>query len=568
MSLIVFKNVRFKNFLSYSNKWSEINLIKHPDNLLTGKNGFGKSVLLDLMIYSLYGKPYRRIKKDELVNNVNNKDLNVELCFDVDEIPYKIVRGIKPNKFEIYRDGDMIDQDSKTRDYQNMLEQSIIGMSEMTFRQTVILGSADYVPFMRMSTSHRRLIIEELLDIQLFSVMNKLTKGRISEGKTLITNLENQVNVIENSIKYLNKSIQSEDDNTQGLVEKNLLKISESNIIINDMLNLIPDIIDDEKLIASKTKLMKKVSSLNSFIDTFRSNIKKSDKVISFYEDNDHCPTCSQELHQETKCQHVEKEYAHKDKFNDGIVRADIAIEELKTELNNVIEQLLVIENDRNKGVEINSIIKSESDKKKALQEQIRDIKNSKNTDEQEKERDDFLVQEVTKNLELVESNKTNDILYEIVELLKDDGVKSRIIRNYLPIFNKLISKYMNLLEFQETFTVDEQFNDVIKNGKNLRSYMSHSEGEKRRLDLAMLFAMCDLAVVKNSNRTNLLIMDEILDGSLDQEGLDAFLKIKRSLVDDGKNLIVISHRVELADKFQGHIQVDKLGRFSSITQI
>jgi DNA repair exonuclease SbcCD ATPase subunit len=568
MSLITFKKVRFKNFLSYSNKWSEIDLVKHPDSLLTGANGNGKSVLLDLMIYSLYGKPYRKIKKDELINNVNNKELNVELDFHVDEIPYKIVRGIKPNKFEVYRNNTLINQDSNSRDYQNMLEQSIIGMSEMTFRQTVILGSADYVPFMRMSSVNKRVIIEELLDIQLFSVMNKLSKGRIVEGKQIINDINNQLRVIETSIEYLNKSIQSESDNTEELINNNITKINESNVIINNIISLIPDEVDCSSLTVSKTKLMKKILKLNSFVDTFELNIKKSNKTVSFYEDNDHCPTCKQDLHDEVKCIHIENEKVEIDKFVDGTTKAKDTVTEVKKELTTVIDQLIIIEKDRDKSNELNQVIKTESDKKKVLQQQNRDIKNAKNTANQELERDGLLTNKVSKSEELIRSNTDNDVLYEIVELLKDDGVKSRIIRNYLPIFNKLISKYMNLLEFQETFTVDEQFNDVIKNGKNLRSYMSHSEGEKRRLDLAMLFAMCDLAIVKNSNRTNLLIMDEILDGSLDQDGLDAFLKIKHSLIDEGKNLIVISHRVELADKFSGHIQIDKLGRFSSITQL
>ena len=570
---LTFETLAFKNFQSYGNKETVIDFRKSNNILVSGKNGHGKSTIISCITYVLYGRAYTKVKKDELINRVNDAGLEVTIVFRVNDIPYRVVRGMKPNIFEIYKNDVLIDQTATVREYQLMLEKTIIGMSELTFRQTVILGSADYIPFMRMNAKDRRIIIEELLDIQMFSVMNQLNKERMSVLKKDLSDQEHAINLTKNSIAHIKKHTQSTIGNTEQLLkenqeELNLVKQTEKEL--EKTISSLSKQIDEERNNRNKSEhksRTRKLKKLKEYAVEFAKEVKRHKDVIEFYENNDNCPTCLQAISKEIKDTNVNKANNQVNKYSDAITEAKNNAIVLQKEINTLNEELQNFIKVSEELARANIKLIENKKEQQKIKDRAESIKQKTNVDnelsklkELQKKLDEQIEtrSEINKNIEL--HNAVN-------ELLKDEGVKSKIISNYIPIFNSLIQKYMTLLEFDISFTVDSQFNDIIKVGRDIVPYMSNSEGQKKRLDLAMLFAMRDLAVVKNSTNTNLLILDEIVDSSLDGEGIESFMKIMKEVSSEGTTVIVISHRSEMNDKFDGEIIITKEGKFSKLVQ-
>lgn len=569
---LTFETISFKNLQSYGNKMTVVDFKRSNNILVSGKNGHGKSTLLSAITFAMFGKPYSKIKKDELVNRANGGELEVTLLFSVNGVKYKVIRGIKPNIFEIYKNDVMINQSSTVRDYQLMLEQSIIGLSELTFRQTVILGSADYTPFMRMTNTDRRTIIEELLDIQMFSVMNQLNKGRNVTLKKDISDHDSTIRLTENSIEHIENHTQSAQDNTDQLLVQNAADLKESQdkeaallLQIDEATAAIAGYADDsgDKLASNKKKILK----LKDQAQDFSLRMKQHTTDKKFFHDNENCPVCSQLITDQLKGEKIDESTEQIEKYGAAIADAkdkavvlateSSSLQDIVTELSELATVISTAQASlgRNHIEQANIAIRADNIKEAtSITEELEKLKG--------------LMNELSDHIDhRIELNKQADLHAAVVDLLKDEGVKSKIIANYIPIFNSLIQKYMSLLEFDISFTVDSQFQDIIKVGRDVVSYMSQSEGQKKRLDLAMLFAMRDLAVVKNSTNTNLLILDEVMDSSLDEEGLESFGTIMQSVTDAGTTVMVISHRAELADKFKGHITISKEGKFSTLIQ-
>ena len=562
--MIVFKRVSYKNFLSTGNTPTEIFLNRVPSALITGHNGAGKSTILDAITYGLYGKPYRNINKPQLLNTVNEKNLEVELEFNVNKTNYKVIRGIKPGVFEIYREGILIEHDAAIKDYQNRLE-TIVGMNYKAFTQIVILGSARYQSFMDLSSNDRRTIIEEILDITVFSKMNtvlknkmtnteldikdndyqkEISKTKISSQKGLIKNIQSRAAVSENKVKQEREQLNSE----IGEIDAKLFEITEK---ISDQ---------TEKNV---NELHEKLSTIKIKGNEMKQREKAAKDRITFYEVSSECETCKQPIDEHVK----EEQILIQTGELSVIDKAKPAMGEALTSIQTKIDEA----NDFNKELrELISESRSLNNQKKTLQSILR------NTTVATKDTDDDDIIEARQELERLEKDlKTIEIDYlKLIEdkhnqeickiLLKDDGIKAKIIKQYLPVMNNLINKFLDRMGANYSFHLDEQFNEVIKSRyRDTFSYASFSEGEKQRIDLALMFTWREIAKLKNSIATNLLILDEIGDSSMDGEGTDVLWEILNDMGDT--NIFVISHKTSNVDKFTSHIEFFKDGNFSKI---
>jgi DNA repair exonuclease SbcCD ATPase subunit len=566
--MIHFKKVRWKNFLSTGNAFTEIQLDQNESTLIVGENGAGKSTMLDALCFGLYGKPFRKIKKDQLINSVNGRDVLVEIEFVTHEHSYAIKRGIKPNLFEIYEDGSLIDQDAAARDYQEMLEKSILKLSMKSFTQIVILGSSSFVPFMQLTTNVRREVIEDLLDIRVFSSMALLLKDRVANNREGYKLNENDItNTLEN-IKLQEKL---RDDLAQEKSEKideyrrrieesrkavmqNEAKASVVETEINDLLEQI----EDRDTVNARVQ---KILNLESNLEKKKSNARKT---IKFYHDNDECPTCAQNIDATIKCEKIDE----KEKI---VTEVDTALASLQENLNEAEARLADI-------TRIQREINSKQNELRELQTSIKTnqkeiaLWNKEINDAQQKTQtfNDSVIKDLrTDHESLLE--KKNDILVEremfdlATVILRDSGIKSRIIKQYIPIINKLVNKYLAAMDFFVKFELNESFEEkILSRHRDDFTYDSFSEGEKMRIDLALLFTWRAIARMKNSANTNLLILDEVFDASLDANGCDEFLKLIHNLEDT--NIFVISHKGDvLHDKFSNVIRFTKQKNFSRI---
>ena len=562
--MIVFEKVTYKNFLSTGNTPTTIYLNRVPSVLITGHNGAGKSTILDAITFGLYGKPYRNINKPQLINTVNEKGLLVELEFKVNSTSYKVVRGVKPVVFEFYREDKLIEHDAAAKDYQKRLE-DVIGMNYKAFTQIVILGSARYQSFMDLSSYDRRTIIEEILDITVFSKMNSVLKTRMTNNDLDIKDNDYQKEISKTKIssqKGLIKNLLGRAKESEEKIEEERSKLENEIQEIEDKLNDInSSIVDKEE--KNLDELHDKLSSIKVKGHEMQQREKSAKDRIVFYEMSHECETCKQPIDEHVKEEQILIQQGELSVIN----KAKPAMGEALT----AIQQR--IENAQNFNSELRELI-SESrtlnNQKKTLQQVLRNtIVVTKDTDE------DDLLEARAKLTDIQEELKAIEIEYiKLVEekhnqeickiLLKDDGIKAKIIKQYLPVMNNLINKFLDRMGANYSFHLDEQFNEVIKSRyRDNFSYASFSEGEKQRIDLALMFTWREIAKIKNSIATNLLILDEIGDSSMDGEGTDVLWEILNDMGDT--NIFVISHKTSNVDKFTSHIEFEKVGNFSKI---
>ena len=569
--MILFKKVRWKNLLSTGNIFTEIDLTKYNSTLIVGTNGSGKSTILDAISFALYNKPFRKINKPQLINSINGKDLVVEFEFVVGSNYYKIVRGIKPNRFEIYKNDILLNQDADSKDYQEVVEKQIIKMNHRTFSQVVVLGSSTYVPFMQLAAAARREVIEDLLDLQVFTTMNTLLKSKISVNQDSIKQAKYDSDLIDEKINIQNSYIDSLNKDVQNKVDENKLKIQQTQAEIDTIVVNVTtksNTIDDRlKQAANIDKLTKRMEKSVILKEKTIDRISKLNKEIKFFHDNDDCPTCKQGIQHEFKSEAITTKQTQLDEIQQNLTLLEQDYNTTVTEISkiNVIQkEIQLIQQEVTR---LQTEITSKKKFIKYLQDEIDALgSNTANVDAEKQKLKDLkkLKQEAEDNKQKLLEDY--EILQAASALLKDGGIKTRILRQYIPIINKLINKYLAAMDFFVQFEIDEQFNETIKSRfRDEFSYNSFSEGEKMRINLAVLFTWRAIAKMRNSAATNLLIMDEVFDSSLDSNGTDEFLKIIQTLTAD-TNTFIISHKTDqLFDKFHNVIKFEKTKNFSRI---
>ena len=553
--MIKFKTVRYKNFLSTGNKVSEVRIDDTRTSLIIGQNGAGKSTFMDAISFGLFGKPFRKVKLDQLVNSINKKNCMVELEFENGGKEYLIKRGLRPAKFEIYVDGEMNDQMASARDSQDFLERYVLRMNEKAFRQIVVLGSGSFIPFMRLGAGDRRAIIEDLLDIQIFSLMNDIVKQRISDNSTRLTGVEHQIELLDQSIRLQEEHLKEIQDNNAEAVKEKKAELKKAKKQIEGIKNEIEELQDQVQDYTPHKKKHRKLEEYKSKITSKQTHIVGQIQLVN---ENSECPECTQEITEEHKTKVTEKLGGKADELKVAISDIDTEITELADRIDKIEDILTRISEKNNSIMGINEYI---TQIETGLVESAKKPKNDQ--------------AELTKSKEDLDEARSNkyDIqdqkhhLNTVQELLKDSGIKTLIIRNYLPLINQLINKYLSALNFYINFQLDEAFNATIKSrGRAAFQYGSFSEGEKLRIDLALLFTWREVAKLKSSVATNLLVLDEIFDSSLDSTGVEDFLGILNSLGDD-THAFVISHKGDqILDKFGRVIAIEKEGNFSRIS--
>ena len=566
---IHFKKIRYKNILSTGNSFTTIEFDTSPTTLVSGSNGSGKSTLLDAITFGLYGKPFRNISKGQLINSINKKALEVEIFFAAGGHNYMIRRGIRPNIFEIYKDGQLINQNAAKKDYQAFLEESILGINYKSFNQIVVLGSATYVPFMELRVGQRREIIEDLLDIQVFSVMNLLAKDKINENKSEINDNKYNIELIESKIESAEENNEAIRKIKETEVDKIRTKMNEHISDIESKQTKIDTVDEDIKslyeTISDKKDVKGKFDKANSLKQDIETNRRNFDKELSFYHDNDNCPTCKQGIEHDFKEKVVSEKNAKLQELETGLVDITEKITSYQERLDAIGE---VEEKIQNKNFEISEI-----------RAEIKMAKNALVTFKTELESAEREVEEVdTSKLEALQEDlnikktiaeeliQEHEILSVVSTILKDGGIKARIISQYIPVMNKLINKYLAAFDLFVDFQLDEEFNEVIRSRfRDNFTYASFSEGEKLRITLSIMLAWRSVAKLRNSVSTNLLILDETLDGALDGVGIENLIETLHGLNADD-NIFVISHRGDqFAEKFDNSITFDKIKNFSEI---
>ena len=567
--MIVFEKLRYKNFLSTGDKFTEIDLTNTSSTLVVGQNGAGKSTMLDALSFALFGKAHRNVNKPQLINSVNNKDCVVEIEFIALGNSYKIIRGLKPNRFEIWQSGTMINQDSHAKEYQKVLEQNILKLNHKSFHQIVVLGSSSFIPFMQLSAGARRDVIEDLLDINVFSKMNTLLKEKTSILKDDLTTNDSKLQVVKTKIESLVSHIDELEKISESAKREKESELKESQAELARLENLLDESIAEQfaELEAELDKVGKKKSELEKYQFQFDSKIKKLKKDVKFYEDNDQCPTCDQEITADTKDQKISESNKSREEIETAGVELSKQLDSLTKVIDDVQARYLESnthvtnqETYRKSIVSLNKKICNIQGDIARCEEGSSSVHAAKSDLESEKDFRDTLS---AKRLSLLEEREYNSV---IAELLKDTGIKTKIIKQYLPVINQLTNQYLQVLDFYVSFDLDEAFNETIRSRhRDAFSYDSFSEGEKQRIDLALLFTWRQVAKMKNSVATNLLVLDETFDSSLDADGVENLLKILDTL-DNDTNVFIISHKGELLDnQFDRKIEFVKHKNFSKI---
>lgn len=566
--MILFKTIRWKNFLSTGNQYTEVDFTKNKTNLIVGTNGAGKSTVLDALTFSLFGKPFRKINKPQLINSVNEKDCRVEVEFSIGNIEWKVVRGIKPALFEIWRNGTALDQSAAALDQQKWLEQNVLKMNYKSFTQIVILGSSTFVPFMQLSAAHRREVIEDLLDIKIFSSMNMVIKEKIRQSKDEIKVLELKKESLLDKVKMQQSFIEElENRGKKDIDDKNVSMMSLSEEISHLMEDnssleepLYEYIREQDKLVGYAEKL-RKLGNLKGKISQKVSTITKEHK---FFMENTVCPTCTQSIEETFRINRINDAQSKAKELQSGYKELEEAIkeeEERERQFTALSKEISKLTN----GISQNNI------KINGLRRQIRNLEheiqvlteNLANRNTEHEKLESFKDNLKTTYDDLASKKDTINYYDFSYSLLKDGGVKSKIIKKYLPLINQQVNRYLQMMDFYINFTLDEEFNETVQSPIHEDfSYASFSEGEKMRIDLALLFTWREVARMKNSVNTNLLIMDEVFDSSLDGFGTEEFLKIIRYVIKDA-NIFVISHKTGLEDRFESVIKFEKVKGFS-----
>ncbi len=570
--MIYFKKVRWKNLLSTGNTFIEVDLSKNHTTLIVGDNGSGKSTMLDALCFALFNKPFRDIKKEQLINTINMGAVEVEVEFLIGKKQYLVRRGIKPNFFEIYCDNELIDQDAANIDYQKYLEQNILKINYRSFTQVVILGSSSFVPFMQLKTQHRKEVVEDILDIKVFSAMNLLVKQKQKEIETEVKDIEKEVEHLKEKIEIQEKHIAEAQKQQQSTIDEYKNKIESNNNVIagyNAKIEQIQINIKTQKdTISDEDSVKKNLKKLENFELTIENKVSKKKKDIKFYSEKDECPTCKQDIDSEFKTSMI-------DEGTKKLSELETALEQLNKEVTGKQRRLEEItteyEKIKLKEIEIakynQSITELNNFNTKINLDIERIVNSSKDVSEAQGTLKIYNENLQEKDHKKIESLEELDYIQAAKQMLHDSGIKTKIIKMYLPIMNQLINKYLASMDFFVNFKLDGEFNETIKSRyRDDFSYTSFSEGEKMRIDLALLFTWRAIAKMKNSVSTNLLILDEIFDSSLDVTGTDDFLKIINTLSDE--NVFIISHKTDmLVDKFANQIKVEKYKNFTRITQ-
>jgi DNA repair exonuclease SbcCD ATPase subunit len=566
--MILFKTIKYKNLLSTGNQYTEIDFTKNKTNLIVGTNGAGKSTVLDALCFSLFGKPFRRVNKPQLINSVNEKDCKVEVEFSIGKSDWKVVRGIKPAIFEIWKNDAILDQSSAALDQQKWLEQNVLKMNYKSFTQIVILGSSNFVPFMQLSAAHRREVIEDLLDIKIFSSMNTLIKEKIRQSKEEIKILDLKKESFLDKVKMQENFIEELENRGKENIQKKLHSIStldkEVEVFMRESGILEENIFEKQKEVEEYVGAGDKLRKFGTLKGKISQKVSTLTKEHKFFTENTVCPTCTQEIDDTFRINRINDAQNKAKELQSGYTELEEAIKEeegRERQFNTITKEILKLTND----------ISQNNIKISGYQRQIRDLESE--------------VQTITKQLEnrnteheKLESFKDNlKITYDSLaskkdtinyydfsySLLKDGGVKSKIIKKYLPLINQQVNRYLQMMDFYINFTLDEEFNETVQSPIHEDfSYSSFSEGEKQRIDLALLFTWREVARLKNSVNCNLMILDEIFDSSLDSTGTEEFLKIIRYVIKDA-NIFVISHKTGLEDKFESVLRFEKVKGFS-----
>ena len=568
--MILFEKIRWKNFLSTGNQYTEVELDSNSTTLIVGTNGAGKSTVLDALTFSLFNKPFRKISKGQLINTVNEKDCRVEVEFSIAETQWKVVRGIKPNLFEIHRNGICMDQFSAVNDQQKWLEQNVIKMNYKSFTQIVILGSSSFVPFMQLTATNRREVIEDLLDIKIFSSMNSLIKDKMRCLRDEIRTLELKKDSLNDKVSMQTKFMTELEQQGKNRIENNNSKIttlfseSDNYVKINeDLENNVHDLTKEQEKVTGATEKLRKLGTIKGTISNKVSTITKKHK---FFEENTVCPTCKQDIEEEIRLNNIGDAQDKIKELQSGYQELEEAIkkeEEREHHFIKLSKEITTLTH----GISKNNTHIS------GCQRQIRDLESeiqklteqlaNRNTEHENLE---SFKDNLGKTYEALASKKDTINYHDFsYSLLKDGGVKSKIIKKYLPLINQQVNRYLQMMDFYINFTLDEEFNETVQSPIHDNfSYASFSEGEKMRIDLALLFTWREVARYKNSVNTNLLIMDEVFDSSLDGFGTEEFLKIIRFVIKDA-NVFVISHKTGMDDRFGSVLKFEKIKGFSRL---
>ena len=570
--MILFDTIRWKNFLSTGDQWTEVKFDEANSTLIIGQNGAGKSTILDALCFALFNKPFRKINKPQLVNSINEKGLKVEVCFSIGPDDYRVFRGIKPTVFEIYKNNKLVDQDAAAKDTQKYLEQSVLKLNFKSFTQVVILGSSTFVPFMQLAAAHRREVIEDLLDIGIFSQMNTLLKDKVRAAQNSSSDCQHLLELSNQKLSSQNKFIDSLQQVNDKYLNEKEEKINSNLLLINNT---------KDKLTAKTADLEgicfdeEEYTSIKNNVSTLKQNkaVKKSDLKrligdVKFFESHSDCPTCGQSIQDDFKEKQIEslsdqgsiitKKVWGIEKEIDSLLNQIKTMEEKSSQLHEMRSEINILERE---------VVRLEFENLEIQKQLITHNENHQGIDDATSHLKTLEV-EHDKNVGQCASISRQIDEYQVVSsLLKDSGIKSQIIKKYIPVFNQLINKYLQSMDFYVNFTLDEEFNEVIKSRfRDEFSYASFSEGEKQKIDLALLFTWREVARMKNSVATNLLILDEVFDSSLDTEGTNELLKILRSLGNE-TNVFVISHKGEiLVDKFLRTIKFEKINDFSHMS--
>lgn len=566
--MIYFQKVRYKNLLSTGNVFIEIDLNSAKTTLLSGQNGAGKSTVIEAIIFALYGKPFRKISKPQLVNTVNQKDLLVELEFQIGSSSFLIRRGIKPAIFEIYKDDVLLNQSAAIKDYQEFLEENILKINYKAFTQIVILGSATYIPFMELPAASRREVIEDLLDLQIFSTMNILLKDKLSKNKTAITETRHGIELLESKIQILS-------ENSEQLEQKRLAELADLKEKLNTYLGhmtkqkaelseLEAQIEELKTQITEKESLLEKKQKYDEVYYDLKSKQREKTKELEFLTDHDHCPTCSQEIDETFKKDKVSHTNSELLLLVANITKLESILEKLKSNLLEITKVEKKISEIQIQKASLSSSIKNYLNNMKEIAKSMEKLENEKPVDISNLEEYNTNLQTLEETLQAVLEEKI--LIDSAALLLKDGGIKTSLVNHYIPVMNQLINQYLAAFDLFVDFQLDENFNEVIRSRyRDAFSYASFSEGEKLRINLSILMTWRTISRMRNSVSTNLLCLDETLDGALDGSGIDQLLETLNQINEDD-NIFVISHRgSEFGDKFDRHLKFEKKGNFSEM---
>ena len=567
--MIHFKSISWKNFLSTGNTPIEIKLDNHPTNLIIGKNGSGKSTLLDALCFVLFNKPFRIIKKEQMVNTINNGGCNVTIEFSVGTKNYKVIRSVKPNKFEIYKDDVLVNQDASTIDYQKYLERNIMKLNYRSFIQVVLLGSSSYEPFMKMKSRYRREAVEEILDVRVFTLMDYNLRDQQRDLGKSVSDLRHSCDLIEQKVLLQAEHLKSLKSRIGDAEESSRIKIEQNKEADRqyrqDLQQLNENIAKQQEIMKFKPDVDKKAKKLSKLESKIENNLETHKETLTFFETHDECPTCTQSIPKELKSKKVEEE-------KDTITKLQSGLQDIMQEITKVESELtqmdVVSKNIQEMNINVAKIHSSLEGIKKHSDDVELNTTDGQDSDKLEQELKDLSEQLDKQKTELNTLSTEKDYVDVIREILSDKGARAQIIKKYLPIMNQLINKYLQSMDFFVSFTLDEEFNETVKSRhRDTFSYNSFSEGEKMRIDLALLFTWRTIAKMKNSTNTNLLILDEIFDSSLDGSGTEDFFKILGTM--SNENVFIISHKGDiLFDKFTNIIKFEKEHNFTKLEDV